>query len=237
MTRSIEAIVEEQAHRWQLSRDARPEAAPRPVVTISRQHGAGGGDVARQLATDLGLDLFDGEIIQRVAESAHLSERVVASLDEKARDVLTDWLAAVASESYLSPAEYEYHLWRVVGTLAQHGGAVILGRGAHLILGAGGALRVLVVAPLDHRVRRVQQREGLSDRDARRRILEVESNRRAFLLRHFHSEFADPSGFDLVVNTAVLGVPGAARAVTATLQAARMPSQTLATLALTAPSR
>lgn len=217
MTRTIEALVEEQAHRWQLSRRDRGDDATRPVVTVSRQHGARGGEVARCLAAELGLDLFDREILHRIAESAHLSERVVAALDEKTRDLLTDWLAAVTSDAYLSPAEYQTHLWRVVGAVAEHGGAVILGRGAHLILGQDRALRVFVVAPLEGRVRTVQEREGLSERDARRRILEVESERRAYLLKHFHAEFADPTGFDVVVNTAALGVDGAVRSIAAAL--------------------
>jgi hypothetical protein len=43
MTRSIEALVDEQARRWQLVRQERKEEARRPIVTVSRQHGAGGG--------------------------------------------------------------------------------------------------------------------------------------------------------------------------------------------------
>ena len=208
MTRTIEAIVEEQAHRWQLRREERHPESRRPVVTVSRLHGAGGGEVARKVAEKLGLDFFDREIIQRIAESTHLSERVVSSL-EKDREVLTDWLASVASSNYLSPVEFRYHLSRVVGALAHHGGAVILGRAAHLILGRGEALRVLVVAPLEARVQTVMEREGLGEREARRRIVTVEADRKAFLMKHFHTDFADPTTFDMVLNTSVLGVDGA----------------------------
>jgi len=217
MTRTIEALVEEQAHRWQLSRSDHGGEALLPVVTVSRQHGACGGEVARQLASELGLQLYDREILHRIAESAHLSERAVAALDERTRDLLTDWLTAVTGNAYLSPVEYHTHLRQVVLAVADRGGAVILGRGAHLILGEGRALRVLVVSPLEARVRAVQRRESLSERDARRRILEVESERRAFLLKHFHTDFGDATGFDLVVNTAVLGVSGAVSSIEAAL--------------------
>jgi cytidylate kinase len=208
MTRTIDAIVEEQAHRWQLRRDDRAAQPRPPVITVSRLHGARGSEVARTVAEELGLDLFDREVIQRIAESTHLSERVVASL-EKEREVLTDWLASIATSNYLSPAEFRYHLSRVVGALAQHGGAVILGRAAHLVLGPGGALRVLVVAPLEDRVRTIAQRDGVDDREAHRRIVSVEADRKAFLMKHFHADFADTSTFDVVVNTTVLGVAGA----------------------------
>ena len=227
MTRSIEALVDEQARRWQLVRQERHEEAARPVLTVSRQHGAGGGEVARKLAEDLHLDLFDREIIQRIAESTHLSERVVASLDEKNKELLTDWLAAISSRSYLSPAEYRYHLSRTVGAVAHHGGAVILGRGAHLILGQGKALRVLVVAPVETRVRTLMEREGLAEREARRRIVAVEADRKAFLMKHFHADFADPATFDLVVNTAVLGIEGACGTIRAALE--RLPARPVET--------
>lgn len=223
MTRSIEALVDEQARRWQLVRHERQAEARGPVVTVTGLHGAGDAEVARKLAEDLGLDLFDREIIHRIADSTHLSERVVSSLDEKHRELLTDWLAAIAGRSYLSPAEYRYHLSRIVGTVAHHGGAVILGRGAHLILGQGAALRVLLVAPLEARVRTVTAHEGLSEPEARHRIATIESDRRAFLLTHFHADLADPTHFDLVVNTAVLGVEGACAAIQAAL--ARMPAR------------
>jgi cytidylate kinase len=222
MTRSIEAMVDEQARRWQLVRHERRGEPRRPVVTVSRQHGAGGGELARKLAGELGLDLFDREILQRIAESAHLSERVVASLDDRDKELLTDWLAAISSRSYLSPVQYRYHLSRVVGAVAHQGGAVILGRGAHLILGPGEALRVLVTAPFETRVRAVAAREGLGEKEARERIASVEADRRAFLMKHFHADLADPTAFDVVVNTAVLGIEGACDAVKAAL--ARLPA-------------
>jgi cytidylate kinase len=224
MTRSIEALVDQQARRWQLFRGERREEAARPVLTVSRQHGAGGGEVARRVAEELELDFFDREIIQQIAESSHLSERVVSALDEKDRELLTDWLGAISSRNYLSPVEYRYHLSRIVGALAHHGGAVILGRGAHLILGQGEALRVLVVAPLEDRVRSVMNREGLDERNARRRIVVVEAERKAFLMKHFHTDFADATTFDIVVNTAVLGVAGACGAVRAAVE--RLPRAT-----------
>ena len=101
----------------------------------------------------------------------------------------------------------------MVGLVAHQGGAVIVGRGAHLILGKERALRVLAVAPLDARVRTVMEKEGLSERAARSRIEEVEAGRRAFLAQQFHAAFADPTDFDLVVNTAALGVEGACAVV------------------------
>ncbi len=187
------------------------------MLTVTGQHGARGDELSERLASDLGFDHFDREIIHRIAESAHLSERLVASVDGRKRELLSDWLAALAGRIYLSPTAYRYHLARVIGAIAQQGGAVVLGRGAHLLLGRGEALRVLAVAPLEDRVRSVMEGEGLPERDARQRIEEVDADRRAFILMHYHSEFADAAAFDLVVNTAALGLEGSIAAVRAAL--------------------
>ena len=217
MVRSIDALVEEQVRRWQLLRQQpREEVEIRPVVTVTGQHGARGDELSRQLASELGFDHFDREIIHRVAESAQLSESVVAALDGKKRALFTDWLSAVASRNYFGPTEYRYHLAHVIGAIAHQGGAVIVGRGAHLLLGDA-ALRVLAVAPLEDRVRTVREAEGLSERDARRRIVEVEANRHAFILMHYRVEFTDPTAFDLVVNTPALGLDGSTAVVRAAL--------------------
>jgi cytidylate kinase len=218
MPRSVEALVEQQALRWQLVRGERRDEARRPVLTVSRQHGAGGGEIVRTLARELGLDVFDREIIQQIAESTHLSERIVGALDDKARELLTEWLSGIASHDYLSSVEYRYQLTRVVGAMAHHGGAIILGRGAHLILGQGEALRVLVVAPLEARVATLMRREGLSERDARRRIQVVEADHKAFLMKHFHTDFGDPVHFDLVVNTALIGIANSCATIRAAVE-------------------
>jgi hypothetical protein len=66
-----------------------------PVITISREPGSGGSEIARKLAKDLSMDLMGGQIIQHVAESARMSRKVIESLDEKEvtlRDTLLNTL-------------------------------------------------------------------------------------------------------------------------------------------------
>jgi cytidylate kinase len=206
-------------------RPAGHEAAghARSVVALSRLPGSLGDDVGRLVAEQLGYQFYDREILRRIAESAQARECTVASLDEKDRPTLTDWLCALTLDSYLSPYGYREHLKRVLSAVARVGGAVILGRGAHLLLPPGSALRVLVVAPLPFRVHAYAEREGVALSEAERQVREQEAERRAFLRRHFHAELTDPLAFDLVLNTAVLGVEGATAAVVSALK--RLPAE------------
>lgn len=213
----VELLVEQQARRWQLRRDQEGEHRPRQVIALSRLPGAHGEEVARRLSETLGYDLFDQALIQQVAENAHLSERVVAALDEKDRSWLSEWLVSFAMEGYLSTYEYLHQLRKVIGAIARHGSAVIVGRGAHLILGPQ-ALRILVLAPASVRVANMAASRAVTEREARRLIAAEEAAREAFLARHFHGRLGNPEEFDLAVNTHALGVDGAVKTVQAALE-------------------
>jgi cytidylate kinase len=223
LPRSLDAIVEEQARRWTLRRRDAVDVRHGPVITFSRQHGAGGREVARRSADRLRLDFFDREILSRIAERAQLGELVVGTLDERQRKALTDFLAGFLSDGYMSLGSYREHLVRVIGAIAAHGNAVILGRGAHLILDPKQALRVLVVAPLAARLDEIGRRTGLAEREARSLIERVEHERRGFLAQHFRADEGDLATFDLVVNTGALGVEGAVETVCAA--AAALPTE------------
>ena len=207
--------------RWRSEKLERP--ARRPVITISRLPGAGGGQLAKELARRLDLEVHDRDIIHRIAMEAGLTDRAVSGLEEEQEhSLLTEWLASFANEAHLGPYAYLQHLRRVVEGIARLGGAVIVGRGAHLILPPGRALRVFVVAPLPARVRAVMQRHGVDAREAERRIRAKEVERRAFLQRYFQADLGDPATYDIVVNTSRLSLGGAADAIEACLPADRV---------------
>lgn len=217
--RSYDQIIEEQFRQWELrSRSAPPPARP-PTIAVSRLPGSGGRLYAEALARELGFDLFDKQIVQRIAESAHLSEALVASLDEHVRSRLTEWMMLLERERFLQPHQYLQHLTRVVGAIAQHGRAVILGRGATFLLGRGESLRVSVVSPLDLRVRRLAREQRLDELEARRRLQHAEAERREFIKRSFAADLSDPTNYDLVLNTEQLTIEDAVAATRALLVA------------------
>ncbi|MCG2774980.1 MAG: cytidylate kinase-like family protein, partial [Desulfobacterales bacterium] len=184
-----------------------------PVITVSREPGSGGGIVTKKVAEQLGLDLFHGEIIQKIAESADTSSRILETLDEKGLSVLDDWISTLVNRRHLWPDQYLKHLMRVIGTIGKHGRAVIVGRGANFILPREVRFRVRIVAPLDTRVQNVAREFGVSSEEARRRVLRTESDRRAFGRKYFHADITDPVNYDLVINTGTLSIDAAVEAI------------------------
>jgi hypothetical protein len=113
---------------------------------------------------------------------------------------------------------YTLGVRRLVATLGERGLAVILGRGSPFILPEERTLRVLVVAPRPWRIERRIEETGSSAEEAAERIDRDDESRQRFLRTDFKVEPDDPRLYDLVVNTASLGIEGAALLIVQGLQ-------------------
>ncbi len=214
--KSIEQVIEDQVKRWRAMSPVREgKAKSSPVVTISRQPGSGGRLIAKGIADRLGLNLFDREILQGVAESAKMSAFLLESLDEKGLNLVDDWVSSLVNERHLWPDQYLQHLMKVVGTIAKHGKAVIVGRGANFVLPRDRVFRVRVVSPLEDRIRHVAEDFGVDLSEAKRHVVRTESDRRAFVRRYFNADIGNPENYDLVINTGRMSLEAAVEAVVA----------------------
>ena len=199
-SKALDKLVEEQIKRWQSNRKRKYKKPIRPVITISRLPGCNTWEIAEQISTDLEIDFFDSEIVDKIAENAEVNRRVVETLDEQDNSIVLEWLSTLTAERYLWAYEYLDHLTKIIGTIGAHGHAVILGRGASYILPKEICLRVLVVAPLEIRIENVRKAYKVSEKVARQNIMGKESDRVAFIRRYFHADMLDPVNYDLVFN-------------------------------------
>jgi cytidylate kinase len=109
------------------------------------------------------------------------------------------------------------HLMNAIGTIGKHGRAVIVGRGANFILPPEKRFSVRIVAPQAWRINRVAKEFEISAEDAKRRVMRTESDRRAFIRKYFNADIADPTNYDLTINTAVLSVDDAVKVISSAL--------------------
>ena len=209
---SFEKIVENQISKWQIEQKRKYKNPLRPVITLSRIPGAFGGMLAKKLSQDLNIDLFDQEIVEQISQNAHMSQRIVETLDEQDRSIFDEWMAALG-EDHMWSYEYLQQLTSVVAAIAAHGYAVIVGRGAGFILPKAVSLRILVTAPLEIRIRNVMKMFSVSEAEARRNVMRVESERKAFIRQYFHADLTDPVNYDVVINTENIDVEAAAATV------------------------
>jgi cytidylate kinase len=105
-------------------------------------------------------------------------------------------------EKPVNDARYISGLQSVIKDLAKSSSIVIRGRGSQFILkDYPGTLRVLIVAPLALRVKRVAESSKSDERNAKKEIENYDSSRREFIKRYFHEALENPLDFDMVINT------------------------------------
>ena len=162
------------------------------VITISRQYGSGGEEIAHKVAETLGYDYVDKELIATVAQESQTEESEVSRFDERGRHPITHFLKKyLIGESHVIRAwptyywsdELEERLVRegktspssassrklfesAIKTLGEQDNVVIVGRGAEIILaGWISVLPVRIIAPLEYRLQRVMREQGFEEND------------------------------------------------------------------------
>jgi cytidylate kinase len=191
------------------------------AVTISREYGSGGGEIAKRLAERLGWHLVDHEVVVQVARELGVSEEEAAARDEHVESLLSRILTsmqgiapavypAIYDENtpvalFTNPEEYREAVNRVIKGAFAVGHVVIVGRGAQVVLGdRRDVLHVRIVASLERRIPYVMRREGLDEHAARSRIQSKDHDRERYLQTEYRRHPADAHLYDLVVNTDVL---------------------------------
>ncbi|PKN53664.1 MAG: hypothetical protein CVU55_00640 [Deltaproteobacteria bacterium HGW-Deltaproteobacteria-13] len=172
-----------------------------PIITLSREPGAGGSEIARKLSKALGLDLIGGQIIQHVADSAKMSRKVIEALDEKEVKFRDTLLLSLFGENRPWPGEYLQHLTKVIGSIGIFGNVIIVGRGANFVLPKDRIFRVRVIAPMEQRIKHFMEDRGYTKAEAEQYVIKTENNRKAFVRKYFNADVTDPKHYDIIVNT------------------------------------
>jgi cytidylate kinase len=215
----IDELVGRQFRRWESARRSLHEETPRPCVALSRLPGSGAAELGQRLAERLGYAFFGIEIVDHIARRTGLRRELVAGVDEHVRSAIDRYVADGLRRERFTESDYARQLVDTIAALGERGAAVVLGRGSVYILPPERALRLLVVAPREHRVERIARLEALGAEDAARRIDALDAERREFLTHHFRGDPDDPTRFDLCLNTGTLGLDGALAVALAALRA------------------
>ncbi len=184
------------------------------IITVEREYGCGGGEIANLLATQLGWKLWDQLLTEEIARLANCPKAVVEVREER-KDPLyyrlfksflrgsyegslnAHKLNLVDSETILKLTE------RVVQHAAKSGDSVIVGRGAqHFLRNRPDALRVFLYAPRENKVRRLLAR-GKSEAEALQLVDTVDRERMDFIQKYFKVEWPDRAIYHGMINTAI----------------------------------
>jgi cytidylate kinase len=169
------------------------------VITVSRQLGSLGCDIADAVAQRLGYHKVWRGLINQAARRARTPEMALEMLDELG---LLGLKPSLSEESAYLDAIRE-----LIEEQARADNVLIVGRGGQAVLhGWPNTLHVRLIAPLDVRVERLVQRHGISANAALAQIQASDRRRKRFVERAYHVDWGDPTLYDLVLNTASLDV-------------------------------
>ena len=177
------------------------------VIAIGRQFGSGGHDIGKVLAEKLGYDFYDAEIIQMTAGTTGYTPEFV----KKNEEIMTNSLLYdLVNQMYLNtdrqdeaPKDKIFEAeCQVVRNLAKKGNCVIVGRCADYVLrNSGNCLKVFFSVPLASRIRRVAQRQNISEGEAKATVQKNEKLRADNYRYYTRRMWGAAGNFDLSLNT------------------------------------
>jgi cytidylate kinase len=184
------------------------------IVTIEREYGCGGGEIARRLAESLGWKLWDQSLTEEIARLASCSHEVVARREERTDPLYYRLFKSFLRGSYEgslnahklnlvdSESILEYTK-NVVERAAGEGNCVIVGRGGqHFLRHRTDTLRIFLYAPRENKVRRIMAR-GKSEHEAEELADTVDVERAAFIAKYFKVEWPSRAVYHAMINTAI----------------------------------
>ena len=177
------------------------------VIAIGRQFGSGGHDIGKILAEKLGYDFYDAEIIQMTAGTTGYTLEFI----KKNEEIMTNSLIYdLVNQMYLNadmqdeaPKDKIFEAeCQVVRDLAKKGNCVIVGRCADYVLrNSENCLKVFFSAPLMSRIRRVAQRQNISEGEAKATVQKNEKLRADNYRYYTRRMWGAAGNFDLSLNT------------------------------------
>ena len=194
-----------------------------PLITISRQFGSGGSEIAERVARALDWHLYDNAVANEVAKRLGMQPAEVSAREERVPSLPERIASAMAlgmpevmptvADLASQPSEERIveMTRRVMEEAVLAGPAVLVGRGAQSMLASrADALHVFCYAPPEALASYAVSNLGVAPEDAARVVAENNHHREQYVKRHWKRDWRDFANYHLCVNTAWLGLDGAA---------------------------
>lgn len=176
------------------------------IISVGREFGSGGHIVAANLAKHFGLPLLDSNILADIAKEKNTSEDFLRKYDESARNLFFSRTVngfSNSPEEVVAQMQFDY-----IKSKADAGESfVVIGRCSDYILRENpGLVRVFILGDEEAKVKRVMERENLSEDKARGLMEQSDKRRKYFHNTHSDNKWGDSRSYDITVNSSKLGL-------------------------------
>lgn len=181
------------------------------IITINREAGTGGREIAQKVSEMLGIKLYDRTFLAHILEEFKLTWEEA----EKIKSTKINWwsefcrfykqfgtTAAIAYENFeVNSKQLYYAEAKALRDLAEQESCVIVGRtGFHVFKDTPDTIRIFLIADMDHRVKRMMQKRNFDEKEAREKIEELDNARETFTKTFAGVSRYDARNYDLVLN-------------------------------------
>ena len=186
------------------------------IITIGRQFGSAGREIGYQVAKDLGIKLYDKEMLDRAAKESGICQELFETHDEKPTNSFL-YSLGYSSGSYTDmPINHKVFLaqFDAIKKIADEGPCILVGRCADYALEEyDNVLSVFIHADLDSRIRRIARIYDLTDAKAKDMIVKTDKKRASYYNYYSNKKWGAAESYDICLDSSVLGREGTAEAI------------------------
>ena len=181
------------------------------IITIGRQFGSGGLLVAKEIGARLGIPVYDNELIMKAAQDSGFDVEFFMRSDEKKSIFSLSALFSSGTDNCMSDSGLFNMQCETIRRIAEQGPAVIVGRCADYVLRDDeNMISIFLTSPLEARVERVMQRDGLSYEEAMEKIEKKDRSREDYYNYFTFGNWGVASTYNLCIDSSILGIEGTA---------------------------
>lgn len=185
------------------------------IISIGRQHGSGGREIARLLARELGIKCYDKEIVDEAAKHSDFSRDLINAYDEKRMSAFMLHAGGYGlNENFRLNMQVVSAQFDAIREIASNGDCIFVGRCADYILrDRSDLVSAFILGDMDERLKCLERRQGLDEAAARKKIKEVDKDRSSFYKYYSDQVWGDAQNYDLCINSSRLGVEGTVKVI------------------------
>ncbi|OUM61155.1 hypothetical protein PIROE2DRAFT_12914 [Piromyces sp. E2] len=194
------------------------------VITISREYGSGGRKIGKEIAKQLGINYYDLEILNKMTKEVDITEAVSQeekqSINNTEDNYLLNWYTQNTTKEQLMMVEKIYHTHsRIIREKASKESCVIVGRLAnHILKDTYNCFNIFISADMDRKIKKVIEREGLTEEEANAKIKKVEKERENHCMHFANTEWRDFSNYDMHIKSNDLNFEATVKLIIETAQ-------------------
>ena len=177
------------------------------IITIGRQHGSSGREIARLLSEKLNIKCYDKEIVDEAANHSDFSRDLIEAFDEKRLSAFILHAGGYGlNENFRLNMEVVSAQFDAIREIASKEDCIFVGRCADYVLNdRKDVVSVFILGDMDARIKCLEERQGLDEAQARKKIKEVDKDRSSFYKYYSDQIWGDAQNYDLCLNSGVLG--------------------------------